>query len=96
VPDGPHSPADRDRPDADATEPGEPAQPPVHERWWWTGTFRAVLGAVVIGYQWSVISTGQATTLTRVMVGLGAAVVLWGLWLLVTAWRDKDARQRPR
>lgn len=65
------------------------ATPPVHERWWWTGTFRAVLGAVVVGYQWPVLTSGDAIVWNWVLAGVGAAVVAWGAWLLLTAYRDR-------
>ncbi|GGB94546.1 hypothetical protein [Cellulomonas carbonis] len=84
--------------DASTPEPTpqpEP-RPDVRERWWWTGTFRAVLGGAVVGYQWPVISRGEAVPLTWVVAGLGAVVAVWGLWLLVTAYRARSAPPTPR
>lgn len=78
-----------------APEPGEPApRPGVPERWWWTGTFRAVLGAAVVIYQWPVISSGEAQVPNWILVAAGAAVVVWGVWVLLRAWREKEAQER--
>lgn len=60
---------------------------PVHERWWWTGTFRGVLGAVVVGFQWPVLTAGEATALNWAVATVGAAVAAWGAWLVWSAWR---------
>lgn len=64
--------------------------PPVHERWWWTGTYRAVLGAAVVGYQAPVITTGEAQPWNWVVAGIGAVVVVWGLTIVWTAYRARD------
>lgn len=69
---------------------GDAAQPQVHERWWWTGTFRAVLGAIVVGYQWQVIATGEAGPLNWVLAAAGGAVALWGVWLVRAAWQRRQ------
>lgn len=78
------------RRDADTTDDGPDTPEPVHERWWWTGTFRAVLGGVVVGFQWPLISTGEAATMNWVVAAAGAAVVLWGAWIVWTAWREQS------
>jgi hypothetical protein len=83
--------ADRPSPHPSDEEPSTDAGVPVHERWWWTGTFRAVLGLVVVGYQWGVISTGEAQALNWVVAAVGAAVAAWGLWLVLTAWQERQA-----
>jgi len=86
------------RPGPDETRPAgagdDTPEPPVHERWWWTGTFRAVLGGVVVGFQWPVISTGEATVLNWAVAAVGAAVVVWGAWIVWTAWRSQDPDAR--
>lgn len=69
-------------------EPDEP-QPPTHERWWWTGTYRAVLGAVVVGFQWDALSSGDASVWNWVIGGLGAVVVALGLYTVWTAYRSR-------
>jgi len=85
----PHEPRKTpESPEGDADDAG--AEPPVHERWWWTGTFRAVLGGVVVGFQWPVLTTGEATAMNWVVAAVGAAVVTWGCWLVWTAWRDLE------
>ncbi|WP_155855227.1 hypothetical protein [Actinotalea ferrariae] len=73
-----------------ATTPEDaPAAPPVHERWWWTGTFRAVLGGVVVGYQWPVLTSGEATVWNWVLAAVGAAIVVVGAWLVLSAYRRR-------
>lgn len=69
--------------------PGGETPPPVHERWWWTGTFRAVIGAVVAGYQWPVIASGDASVWNWVLAVVGAAIVVWGATLVLTAYRQR-------
>lgn len=80
-----------DAPPADdhATRPDGPGAPPVHERWWWTGTFRAVLGGIVVGYQWPVLTSGDASTWNWLLAAVGAAVVVWGASLVLTEYRRR-------
>ncbi|WP_225754538.1 hypothetical protein [Actinotalea sp. Marseille-Q4924] len=89
------SPDDRRTPHTDAstsdateTGPGE-GTTPVHERWWWTGAFRAVLGGVVVAYQWPILTSGEAIVWNWVLAGVGAAIVVWGGWLVLTAYRSR-------
>lgn len=81
-------------PEPEPDEPTEATRPGVPERWWWTGTFRAVLGAAVVIYQWPVISSGEAQVPNWILVAAGAAVVVWGVWVLLRAWREKEAQER--
>ncbi len=79
-------PTPDDAPDA-ADEQGGRA--PLSDRWWWTGGSLALVGVVVIGWQWDVIVKGDAIVGTWVVAALGAAaVVLGGTWL----WRDRPRR----
>lgn len=72
-------------PDDDA--PSGPT--PLTERWWWTGGALALVGVVVIGWQWDVIVKGEAIVGTWVVVALGAgAIALGASWL----WRDRPRR----
>lgn len=75
-------------PDDDA--PAERVGPtPLTERWWWTGGALALVGVVVIGWQWDVIAKGEAIVATWAVAGLGAVAVAAGLaWL----WRDRPRR----
>ena len=61
----------------------------LDRRWWWQGFVFAIVGVAIIGFQWGVITSGQAIAATWVMVVIGAALVVAGG---VTAWRD---RPRP-
>lgn len=85
---------DRPTPAPEPDEPTEAPRPGVHDRWWWTGTFRAVLGAAVVIYQWPVISSGEAQVPNWILVAAGAGVVVWGVTILLRAWRDKEAQPR--
>jgi type VI protein secretion system component VasK len=76
--------------DAAPTDDTVAPLPPVHERWWWTGTYRAVLGAAVVGYQGPVFTTGEAQPWNWAVAGIGAVVVVWGLTLVWTAYRARD------
>jgi hypothetical protein len=69
-------------------EPEQP-QPPTHERWWWTGTYRAVLGGAIVGYQSPVLTSGEASTWNWVLAAVGAAVAVWGLSMVWTAYRSR-------
>lgn len=51
----------------------------VADRWWWSGTFRAVLGVVIAYLQWGPISEGIANWMNWVMVAVGIAVAIWGV-----------------
>lgn len=81
-----------DAPPADdhATGPDGPDAPPVHERWWWTGTFRAVLGGIVVGYQWPVLTSGDASTWNWVLAAVGAVIVVWGASMVLTEYRRRS------
>jgi hypothetical protein len=93
-PDAGHEHAEPRTPDARTQEPAEAtaeeATPPVHDRWWWTGTFRAVLGGVVVAYQWPILTSGEAIVWNWVLAAVGAAIVVWGAWLVLTAYRDRS------
>lgn len=83
--------ADRSRdrtPDDDTTD--EPTGPtPLTERWWWTGGALALVGVVVIGWQWDVIVKGEAIIGTWVVAALGAGAIALGATFL---WRDRPKR----
>lgn len=85
------TPARSDRHDETPAEDAEtPTRPtPLTERWWWTGGALALVGAVVIGWQWDVISKGDAIPATWAVVGLGAIAVVAGGVIL---WRDRGKR----
>ncbi len=84
--------ADRspDRSPADDDAPEERVGPtPLTERWWWTGGALALVGVVVIAWQWDVIGKGEAIAATWVVVALGAGAIVLGVsWL----WRDRPRR----
>jgi len=63
----------------------------ANDRWWWSGTFRAVIGAVIAYLQFGPISEGIANWMNWVMVGIGAAVAVWGIIDLV---RDYDEHSK--
>ncbi len=78
-----------------AAASSEPATPqpgqrsPLTDRWWWTGGSLALVGVVVIAWQWSSISTGAAFWGTWVVAALGAVAVAVGAsWV----WRDRPRR----
>ncbi|MBC7289752.1 MAG: hypothetical protein H5T83_00270 [Actinotalea sp.] len=73
--------------DRDRTDDPTPA---VHERWWWTGTFRAVLGGIVVGYQWPVLTSGEASVWNWVLAAAGAAVLVWGASMVLTEYRRRS------
>lgn len=59
------------------------------DRWWWTGVALMLVGVVVIGWQWDVVTKGDAIVATWVVVAIGAvAVVVGAAWL----WRDRPRR----
>jgi hypothetical protein len=62
----------------------------LDRRWWWSAAVRAIVGFAVIGFQWEVITSGQAIWATWIMVAIGAALLVSGG---ATAWRDRP--QRP-
>ncbi len=84
--------ADRSpEPDDDLTgEDEETPNPSLFERWWWQAFMVAAIGLVVIGFQWQVISKGEAILANWLMVGLGAAAVVVGAVLY-----RKDRPQEP-
>lgn len=67
-----------------AKKTGEPDTAPfsVADRWWWSGTFRTVLGVVIAYLQWTPISDGVANWMNWAMVVIGAAVAIWGVSVL--------------
>lgn len=80
-------------PSPDPTPEQDPPQPPprTQDRWWWTGTYRAVLGAAIVGYQSPVLSSGEATAWNWALAAVGAAVTVWGLALVLGAYRSRRA-----
>ena len=50
---------------------------------------RAIVGFAVIGFQWEVLTSGQAIWATWLMVVIGAALLVSGA---LTAWRDRPNR----
>ena len=77
-------------PDDDLPAEGDSPNPSLFERWWWQSFMVAAIGLVVIGFQWQVISTGEAILANWLMVGLGAAAVVVGAVLF-----RKDRPQDP-
>lgn len=61
----------------------------LDRRWWWQAFVFTIVGLAIIGFQWGVITSGQAIVATWIMVVIGAALIVAGA---VTAWRD---RPRP-
>ncbi len=61
----------------------------LDRRWWWSAAVRGIVGFAVIGFQWEVITSGQAIWATWIMVAIGAALLVSGG---VTAWRDRPNR----
>lgn len=59
----------------------------VADRWWWSGTFRTVLGVIIAYLQWEPISQGPGNWMNWVMFVIGAAVAIWGIVVLI---RDYD------
>lgn len=83
------------RPSADrAPAPAPGGRTPLTDRWWWTGGALALVGVVVIAWQWPTISAGEAIVATWVVVALGlGAVGLGAIWV----WRDRPgAASAPR
>ena len=73
------NPTPRDESASD-NEKGQEQKPfNVADRWWWSGTFRAVLGVVIAYLQWGPISEGIANWMNWVMVAVGIAVAIWGV-----------------
>ena len=58
----------------------------LDRRWWWQAFIFAIVGIAIIGFQWEVLTTGQAIWATWVMIAIGAVLVVAGA---VTAWRDR-------
>lgn len=58
----------------------------LDRRWWWQAFVFTAVGIAIIGFQWQVITTGQAIVATWIMVVIGAGLVVVGA---VTAWRDR-------
>jgi cell division protein FtsX len=63
--------------------------PPVPERWWWSGAFRAVLGGIVVAYQWPVLTSGDANAVTWGLAAVGAVVALWGAGTVLAEYRRR-------
>lgn len=78
------------RPADDAARPDGPTTPPVPQRWWWTGTFRAVLGGIVVGYQWPVLTSGDASVWNWVLAAVGAVIVVWGASMVLAEYRRRS------
>lgn len=72
-------------------DPGDaPAQDrSLTNRWWWQGAVLVITGIAIIGWQWSIVTTGKAIPATWVMIVIGAAVILFGA---VMVWRDRPQR----
>lgn len=71
--------------------PTGPASP--RDRWWWTGTYRGVLGALVVGFQVPLIRAGDATTANWLVGAVGAAAAVWGAVIVVQAYREQRSTQ---
>lgn len=72
------------RRELDAPEPDEDTPTKsrsLFDRWWSQAASVAILGAVVIGFQWDVISTGEAIPANWVMVALGLGAIGVGAYL---------------
>ena len=61
----------------------------LDRRWWWQAFVFAIVGVAIIGFQWGVITSGDAILATWIMVAIGAALIVAGA---VTAWRDRPRR----
>ncbi len=72
-------------PDAAAPDDGPAPGRPLADRWWWTGVATALVGAVLIGFQWEVVTTGESIAANWVLVVIGGGIVVAGLVIL---WRD--------
>ncbi|MBX9245085.1 hypothetical protein ICW40_09735 [Actinotalea ferrariae] len=64
---------------------------PLDQRWWWSPALMIVVGVVVIAFQVSAYTGDGGTWLNAVMIAVGAAVVVAGLFSLRKAHRTKDA-----
>lgn len=65
----------------------------LDRRWWWHAAVMVIVGIAIIGFQWEVITTGQAIWGTWVMVVIGAVLIVAGG---ITAWRDRpDPSEQP-
>lgn len=62
-------------------------------RWWWTGAYRGVLGALVVGFQAPEIMSGEAHVMNWLVGALGAAAAVWGVVLVAQAYRARPADQ---
>jgi|GEM_PF-2559984 len=82
--------------DLDTPEPvgdDDPAESrSLFDRWWWQSATVVVIGFVVIGFQWEVISTGEAIAANYAMVALGLAAVALGAYLF---WKDRPKAPEP-
>jgi hypothetical protein len=63
----------------------------LDRRWWWSAAVQAIVGIAVIGFQWEVITGGDAIWATWVMVVIGAGLIVAGA---LTAWRDRPGGDR--
>jgi len=82
------NPAPRDEANAEDSDQDSEKKPfSVADRWWWSGTFRTVIGIVIAYLQFGPISEGHSNWMNWVMVAVGAAVAVWGIYDLI---RDYD------
>lgn len=85
---------------ATTPQPGPSSEPPSpgsgrssglvapRDRWWWTGAYRGVLGAIVVAFQAPEIMSGNASVANWLVGALGAAAAVWGAILVAQAYRD--------
>lgn len=83
------NPAPRDEAHADKDQ-GESEPFSLTNRWWWSGTFRTVIGIVIAVLQWGPISDGYSNWLNFVMIAVGAAVAVWGVIDLIRDYNNHN------
>ena len=71
------------------SSPGSPESTALRDRWWWSPTLSIVVGAVVIGYQWEVLTGPDPLWASWVVAALGLAVAVWGAVRLLRAYRSR-------
>lgn len=78
--------------DVPETEEAPAPSRSLFDRWWWQSASVAVIGIVVIGFQFEVISTGEAIPANWGMVVLGLGAVVLGAYLY---WKDRPDAPKP-
>lgn len=74
------NPAPRDDSNAEQDDQSDEKTPfSIRDRWWWSGTFRTVIGFIIAYLQWGPISEGNSNWMNWAMIAVGAAVAIWGI-----------------